>query len=152
MKKTLIAIFLLLSANSIFAKASINDMQQCQALINFIQNTLQPIPDNYTEVEVSTVLKGLTAYDNYIQKDIINPGLLAFNKNDQAKADAMQKQIDAYKTQVTKAYGQRYPQKKLFTDHAVALNECAKKSAPKGEDLTALKASLEMIMSLAKKG
>lgn len=138
-------------SSTIDAKASINDMQGCQALIEFVENKLDPKPDNYSEQEVVTVLKGLNAYDEYIQKEIVSPGLLQFNGNDQAKADAMQKQVDAYKAQLVKAYDKRYPQPKLFTDQAVALNECAKKAVPSGEALEDLKASLQMIIALARK-
>lgn len=151
MKYIISAVVLALFSTASFGKGSINDMQGCQAVIDFVEAKLDPKPAQYTDKEVATVLKGLKAYDNYIQTEIVGPGLLQFNGGDQAKADAMQKQVDAYKAQVKAAYDKRYPQHKLFTDHAVAINECAKKDVPKGDDLEALKASLQMMVTLARK-
>ncbi len=149
MQRAIMVLALGILSMSAPAKPSVNEMQACQALINFIEQKLEPKPEQYTVEEVSTVLKGIKAYDNYIQQEIVTPGLLQFNGNDKAKADAMQKQVDAYKAQLSKAYQSRYPQPRLFSDHAVALNECAKKAVPSGKNLEDLKASLQMILSLA---
>lgn len=158
MKNTLISLsltasLLALTPTSALAKQkpSINEMQGCQAIIDFVEAKLQTTPQ-YDKADIDTVLKGLGIYDRFIQDTIVTPGLLEFNGGDKAKADAMQKQVDAYKAQVKTAYDKRYPQARLFTDHAVAVNECAKKVVPEGADLEALKQAVMKMVELAKKG
>jgi hypothetical protein len=132
------------------AAGLINDMQSCQGLIDFIDSKLDSAPAKYEKGDVKKVRKGLDGYNQYIQREIVEPGLLKFNGGDEAKAGAMQKQVDAYKQTLVKQYEARYPQNRLFTDHAVAVNNCAKKAVPSGQDLEALKVALNTMVELAK--
>ena len=43
----------------------------------------------------------------------------------------------------------RYPQNRLFSDYAIAINNCAKKSVPSGQELEDLKAALNTMLKLA---
>ena len=146
------SLFLLLAAclslNTLSANL-INDMQGCQALIDHVDNILKDAPETYREKDVKNVRKGLKAYKKYIQDEIVTPGLLKFNAGDKKKAKAMQVQVDAYKATVTKAYDGKFKDK-LFTDHAISINECAKKAVPTGDDLEALKVALTTMVELAK--
>lgn len=63
----------------IAAKPSVNDMQQCQALIDFIEQKLSNPPAKYKSDLVDTAKLGLGKYDDYIQSDIVTPGLIEFN-------------------------------------------------------------------------
>ena len=137
-----------LSFNTLSANL-INDMQGCQAFIQHIDNILADAPDTYPKSDVKNVRKGLKAYNKYIQDEIVTPGLLKFNGDDKKKAKAMQAQVDAYKETVTKAYDEKF-KVKLFTDHAISINECAKKAVPAGDDLESLKLALTTILELAK--
>ena len=143
-----LSIFACLSINSLSANL-INDMQGCQALIQHVENVLDEAPKTYPKTDVKNVRKGLADYNDYIQDEIVTPGLLKFNGGDKDKAKAMQDQVDAYKTTVVKAYDGKYSGK-LFTDHAVAINECAKKAVPAGDSLDALKTALSTMLKLAK--
>ncbi len=62
----------------------------------------------------------------------------------------MQKQVDMYKLSLVNAYEKKYPANRLYTDYAVAVNNCAKKAVPKGVSLEKLKTSLNTIIKLAK--
>ena len=143
-----LSIFACLSVTSLSANL-INDMQGCQALIQHVENVLDEAPKTYPKSDVKNVRKGLADYNDYIQDEIVTPGLLKFNGGDKDKAKAMQDQVDAYKTTVVKAYDGKYSGK-LFTDHAVAINECAKKAVPAGDSLDALKTALSTMDKLAK--
>ena len=66
-------------------------MQSCQGLIDFLDNKLASAPEKYAKSDVDNVRKGLEGYNQYIQSDIVTPGLLKFNGGDATKADAMQK-------------------------------------------------------------
>jgi hypothetical protein len=151
-KLLLTAVVCLSFGQPAMAKPSINDMQGCQAVIDFVDAKLDTVGSKYDAVDVEIVRNGLNAYHTYIQVEIVTPGLLEFNGGDKGKADAMQMQVDAYKTTVTNVYATKYPQERLFAHHAVAINECAKKAVPAGADLEALKAALNKIIELAKKG
>lgn len=146
-----LAVFAGLSISA-HAKPSINDMQGCQAVIDFMDAKLADAPPKYDAADVKTARKGLKIYNSYIQNDIINPGLLEFNGGDASKAKAMQAQVDTYKVGVTAALNSEFPQPRIFMDHVVALNNCAKQAVPTGADLDALKAGMNAMVTLAKKG
>jgi len=149
--KTLILVACLIGYSQLStAGRLINDMQSCQALIKFIDSKLDVSPAGYSKSAIAKVRKGLHGYNQYIQTEIITPGLLKFNGGDKTKASDMQKQVNGYKQSVLKAYETRYPQNSLLMDHAVALNNCAKKAVPKGRALADLKISLQSIVELSK--
>lgn len=132
------------------AAPSINDMQGCQGLLDFVDGKLSSAPSKYPVSDVKAIRLGLKQYNNYIQKEIVSPGLIKFNGGDLSKANAMQKQVDAYKLTLVNAYNTRYHQNRLFIDHAVAVNNCAKKAVPSGLALENLKFALQTMIKLAK--
>ena len=150
LKKILLAFgFSLVLSSSSFASPSINDMQSCQALLDFVDEKLST-NSKYSVNDVKTVKNGLNQYNEYIQKEIVTPGLIKFNAGDITKAKAMQKQVDDYKLSLVNAYKKRYVENRMYTDYAIAINNCAKKAVPSGEALENLKASLNTIIKLAK--
>lgn len=150
MKKILIIGLLLIFSKSSMAAGLINEMQSCQALIKFIDNKLDLAPSTYEQDDVNKVRKGLGTYNQYIQRQIVSPGLLQFNGGDKDKANQMQKQVDTYKKTLVKQLEARYPKNRLFTDHAIAVNNCAKQAVPSGVELDELKEALNLMVKLAK--
>ena len=144
-------LFILITALSFSTLSAnlINDMQGCQALIEHVDSLLDDAPKTYPKSDVKNVRKGLAVYNDYIQDEIVTPGLLKFNAGDKDKAKDMQDQVDAYKATVVNAYDGKY-KGKLYTDHAIAINECAKKAVPAGDSLEALKIALTTMLALAK--
>ena len=134
------------------ASSLINEMQSCQGLLEFVDSKLEAMPSSYDKNDVKTVRKGLKSYNQYIQREIVAPGLLAFNGGDKTKANLMQKQVDTYKKTIVKQLNDRYPQNRLFTEQAVSINNCAKKAVPSGEELEALKKALTTMIELSKVG
>lgn len=129
---------------------SINDMQSCQGLLDFVDQKLASAPAKYPADQVTAIRTGLSDYNHYIQTDIVSPGLLAFNGGDTAKAAAMQTQVDAYKATIVNGLTARYPANRLYTDQAIAINNCAKKAVPSGQALDNLKVALNTMVALAK--
>jgi hypothetical protein len=150
LKKILIIGLLLIVSKSPLAAGLINEMQYCQALINFVDNKLDLAPSNYDQEDVKKIRKGLGTYNQYIQRQIVSPGLLQFNGGDKDKANQMQKQVDTYKQTLAKQLEARYPKNRLFMDHAIAVNNCAKKTVPSGGELAQLKEALNLMVKLAK--
>ena len=150
MKKFFIVGLMLVASESSLAAGLINDMQYCQALIDFVDNKLDSAPSSYDQDDVEKARKGLETYNQYIQREIVSPGLLTFNGGDENKAQQMQKQVDTYKQTLVKQFEARYPQNRLFMDHAIEVNNCAKKSVPSGEELEELKDSLNLMVKLSK--
>ncbi|KLN59236.1 hypothetical protein WH96_18680 [Kiloniella spongiae] len=132
------------------AEPSINNMQGCQALIDFIDAKLEQA--SYGSSDIAKVRDGLDVYNSYIQNEIITPGLLKFSNGDQGKASKLQEQVDVYKHTVVNAYNQKYPQNRIFMDHVVALNNCTQQAIPQGADLQTLKSSMETMITLAQSG
>ena len=128
MKKILIIGLLLIISKSTLAAGLINEMQSCQAFIDFIDNKLNSAPSTYDPEDIKKVREGLGTYNQYIQRQIVSPGLLEFNGGDKDKANQMQKQVDTYKQTLAKQLEARYPKNRLFMDHAIAVNNCAKKN------------------------
>lgn len=133
------------------AKASLlNEMQSCQAMIAFVEKKLKYPPSSYTDSDIQKVLGGLNSFDEHIQSKVITPGLLSFNGSDKSKADAMQAQIDTYKSQLVAGFEKRYPQDKLFTDFAVILSNCSTKVKLDEPTKAQLKTSLNTIVAMAR--
>ncbi|MEE9309707.1 MAG: hypothetical protein V3U64_01680 [Cocleimonas sp.] len=151
--KMIFSIAIIISSTQVAtAKPNINDMQGCQGIIDFVDGKLNPAPAKYNAADVKKIRHGLKIYNDFIQRTIVTPGLLQFNKGNAAKANAMQKQVNAYKAQVVRSYKKRYPQPRLFGDFAISLNNCAKQAVPKGANLSALKTALQTIIKLGKQG
>ncbi len=131
------------------AQSLINDMQACQGLLDFMQQKLAKAADQYPTQRINDIQVALKNYDDYIQENIITPGLLEFNAGNQAKTQAMQSQVDAYKYAITQGLVARDGGPDLSSNHAVSLNNCAKKAVPAGQHLEDLKAAINDIVSLA---
>ncbi len=136
-------------SQSSMAVGLVNDMQLCQGVIEFVDNKLKKAPGYYDKADVKTVRQGLEAYNQYIQREIVAPRLLKFNGGDAEKTKQMQKQVDAYKSTVVNQLQSRYPQENLLTDHAISVNDCAKKAVPSGKDLDRLKDAVNTMVKLA---
>ncbi len=132
------------------ATPSINDMQSCQGLLDFIDSRLDSVASQYEAADVKSVKAGLKGYNQYIQREIVSPGLLKFNGGDANKSAQMQKQIDNYKASVVVNFKKRYSENKLFADQVVALNDCTKKSVPSGQELEGLKQAFATMMKMTK--
>ena len=61
----------------------------------------------------------------------------------------MQKQVDAYKSTLVKSFKTRYTANRIYTDQAIAVNNCAKKAVPAGQALEDLKEALNLMVKLA---
>lgn len=150
MKKFAMVLFALCLPQVSSAAGLINEMQTCQGLLDFMEQKISAVSARYDVQELNKVRKGLDAYNGYIQREIVTPGLLQATGGNKAMADAYQKQVDAYKAGLVKQLAARYPQDKLLTDHAVAVNECSKKAVPSGAELESLKEALTTMVKLAR--
>lgn len=139
------------AASSALAKPSVNDVQQCQAVLDFTVERINSVK-KYTKADQKTVTSALNTYNAFLQSEHVDPGLLEFTKGDKAAAKEYQTQIDAYKKTLISALKSRHPQAQIFTDQAVAINNCYT-AAPMGDDKTPMmKTALETIIKLAKQG
>lgn len=132
------------------AAPSINDMQSCQGLLDFMDNKLDSAAAKYGADDVKAVKAGLNGYNQYIQREIVSPGLLQFNGGDAGKSAQMQKQVDAYKASLVADLQKRFPANQLFADQVVALNNCTQKAVPSGQELAGLKQAFALLMKLTK--
>ena len=149
-KSALVSAALLFTPLVSVASPSVNDMQQCQGLLDFLDHRLASTPAEYSVSDVVKVRKGLASYNEYIQWEIVSPGLLAFSGGNRTKAQELQNQVDAFKESIVQAYQTRYSGSHLYTDHAVAVNNCAKKAVPSGPALEELKQAVETMVKLAR--
>jgi hypothetical protein len=149
--KLSVLIITLLSFQTLASQPSINEMQTCQGLIDFVTLKLDNLPSKYDEDDVETVQNGLRTYNMYIQNTFVTPGLLKFSNGNVNKAVALQKQVDLYKEKVVKSYQNQYPYNKLSRGFVESLNKCTQKAVPSGNDLKTLKTSFIKILELINK-
>lgn len=149
-KKNILTVsFSLLLSAPLFASPSLNDMQSCQGLLDFLDSKLSSLPSKYSSADVKKVRRGLKGYNEFIQSDIVSPGLLKYNGGDASKANAMQEQVNAYKAKLVQSFKEHYPQNRIFTDQAIAVNNCAKKAVPSGQALEDLQVAINTMVKLA---
>lgn len=133
------------------AKMSVNKAQECQAVLDFTIERAESVK-KYDKGDVKTVTKGLRAYNAFLQTQHVTPGLLEFTKGDKPAAADYQKQIDAYKLKIVQGLKAKHPQERIFTDQAVAINNCYS-SAPMGDDkLQMMTDAVQGLVALAKQG
>ncbi len=133
------------------AKPSVNDIQQCQAVVDFTIERVKSVK-KYSKGDVKAIVNPLKTYETFLQSDHVDPGLLVFTKGDKAAAKDLQTQINTYKGQVVAGLKARHPQERIFTDQAIAINNCYT-AAPMGADKTeVMKTALETIIKLAQQG
>lgn len=133
------------------AKMSVNKAQECQAVLDFTIERVESVK-KYDTTDVKTVTKGLRAYNAFLQTQHVTPGLLEFTKGDKAAAADYQKQIDAYKAKIVQGLKAKHPQERIFTDQAVAINNCYT-SAPMGDDkLQMMTDAVQSLVALSKQG
>jgi len=151
--KSTFSAFLLIGAASLSAQAkmNVNQAQECQALLDFTIERVESV-QKYDAAKVEVVAKGLRAYEAFLQNDYVTPGLLEFTNGDQKAATDYQKQIDVYKSQIINGLKAKHPQNRIFTDQAVAINNCYT-AAPMGNDkLQMMTDSVKGLVALAKQG
>lgn len=140
-----------MSAVSAHAKMSVNKAQECQAVLDFTIERVESVK-KYDKADVKTVTKGLRAYEAFLQSDHVDPGLLKFTGGDKKAAKDYQKQINTYKAQLVAGLKAKHPQERIFTDQAVAINNCYT-AAPMSQDkLQMMTDSVQGLVALAKQG
>ncbi len=144
-------IFIGVSSLNAQAKMSVNQAQECQAILDFTIERVESVK-KYDTADVKTVTKGLRAYEAFLQTEHVTPGLLTFTNGDKAAAAEYQKQIDAYKAKIVQGLKAKHPQERIFTDQAVTINNCYS-SAPMGDEkLQMMTDAVQGIVALAKQG
>lgn len=133
------------------AKPSLNDIQGCQAVLDFVDARVGAV-SKYDEKDVKIIQSALRDYNKFLQDEHIAPGLLAFTGGDENKAKAFQTQIDAYKLTIVQGLEQRHPQPRIFTDQAVTINGCYSKAPMSADKTPVMKEALETMVKLAKQG
>ena len=149
--KSLISVSLLAAgcmAMTAEAKASVNDVQLCQAQLEFIDSKLASIK-KYNSADVKKIRKAMSEYNTFLQAEHIKPGLLAYTGGDKAKADMFQAQIDTFKSNQVTAMHKRYHQDQIFGDQALSVNECYKKAPMSSDKTPMMKDALETMVKLA---
>lgn len=106
------------------ANPSINELNSCFALVDFVDSKLDEFAGNYAKEDVLAVHAGLSAYGGFLQNDMIKPKLLNMYGGNEAQAKLMQALFDRQKASFYKTLNGRYTEKKLFTEYAAGINDC----------------------------
>lgn len=132
-----------------FAAARLlNDMQGCQSVLDFVVEKIDAKPPHATAEELAAMKSALVDYRQAIQRQVVEPGLMAAASGDEAQAQEWQEKVDEYLAARVANYHKRFPQPKLFGDFALLINDCAQKWLPKGVDVDPLRNALMSIMTI----
>lgn len=139
--------------NTAFAEPSLREAQACQGVMLFLDDRLDKAEDIYPARSIKLVRKGLEEYSAYIDNDVMPALIKQYAQGDSAKQNTLEKQIDAANINIVNQYNQRYQDNRLYTDFAMAINECAKQGviSQDPDEQENLKAALLEIIELAKK-
>lgn len=150
LKKTLLVTMLTAASLSSYGNTLLNDMQTCQAMLEFVDTKLGAVSSKYDKEKIAQAREGLKSYHTFIQQNVMSPGLAQFSQNDPAKAEGLRQQIYTYKRTLKESLNNRYPQDAITMDQVVAINNCTKKSLPGGSGLEALKSALLVMVDFAR--
>ncbi|MGO2354204.1 MAG: hypothetical protein ACTH58_05655 [Marinomonas foliarum] len=106
------------------ANPSINELNSCVALVEFVDSKLDDYAKNYAEEDIRAVHTGLSSYRDYLQEEVITPRILNMYGGNAGQAKLMQTLFDRQKNTFASHLNERYSEKKLFTEYAAAINDC----------------------------
>jgi len=133
------------------ATPSINELNSCLALVEFVDTKLNDFAANYAVADMAIVHSGLSAYKHYLQQDVITPKLLSMYGGSKPKAKLMQRLFDRQKATFFKHLTERYSERKLFTEYAAAINSCRANTRIRPEVAKSLNTALDRMILMAKK-
>jgi len=141
---------LLCSPLSAANKVSINELNSCRALVDFVDLKLDEFAGHYTKEDIALVHKGLSAYSKFLQNDVITPMLLNMYGGNVDQVQLMQNLFDRQKVIFFRHLNERYSERKLFTEYAAAINDCTAYSRIKVDVAKALNTALEKMIVMAR--
>ncbi|MDE8604794.1 hypothetical protein M3I01_018185 [Marinomonas sp. RSW2] len=106
--------------------------------------------DQYDAGDMVLIHKGLSAYSEFLQHDIITPRLLSMYGGNADRAKLMQRLFERQRKSFFRHLDERYTQKKLLTDYASVIHDCSGKTRLSVGVEEALKAALDNMKTLAK--
>lgn len=152
MYKYLLFVFGLLSASlSWSAKApSINELNSCLALVDFVDIKLDEFADHYSANDMFVVHKGLAAYSQFLQQEVITPKLVGMYGGNHTQAKLMQKLFDRQRKSFLQSLNDRYSEQKLLTEYAASINDCRAKTRIKADTAKALDRAITAMIRMAR--
>ena len=132
------------------ANPSINEVNSCLALVDFVDIKLDEFAGQYNAEDIVLVHKGLSAYSDFLQNDVITPKLLSMYGGNDVQAKLMQNLFDRQKKSFFRHLNERYTKKKLFKDYAAAIKDCSGKTRISVDVAEALKAALDNMATLVR--
>ncbi len=149
-KNLIFAINLLCSPALLAANASINELNSCVALVDFVDAKLDNFASHHAVEDMAVVHSGLSAYKDFLQNDVITPKLLSMYGGNEAQAKLMQKLFDRQRATFFKHLSERYTEKKLFTEYAAAINDCTANTRIRPDVAKPLHTALDKMIVMAR--
>ncbi|RBP83955.1 hypothetical protein EBI01_09175 [Marinomonas rhizomae] len=149
-KNLIFIISSLCSATLFAANPSINELNSCLALVEFVDSKLDNFTDNYDAEDMTIVHGGLSAYKDFLQIDVITPKLLNLYGGNESQATLMQRLFDRQRATFFRHLNERYSEKKLFTEYAAAINDCTAKTRIRPDAAKRLHAALDKMIIMAR--
>lgn len=151
LKKLLFIVSVLCSSVSLStAGPSINQLNSCLALVDFVDIKLNSHTEHYSAADMARVHKGLALYSKFLQEDVITPKLEGMYGGNKTQARLMQKLFDRQRKTFLHHLNERYTEKKLLTDYAASINQCSSNTRLRPDTAKALNTAMNTIIKMAK--
>ncbi|MBR7888225.1 hypothetical protein J9B83_04650 [Marinomonas sp. A79] len=149
-KKLLIIISLLCTPVLCVAGPSINQLNSCLALVDFVDIKLSEFSDHYSQEDMATVHKGLSMYSQFLQNEVITPKLVSMYGGNETQAKVMQKLFDRQRKTFLLHLNERYTEQKLLTEYAASINQCKSNTRIRPDAAKALNNAMNTIIKMVK--
>ncbi|RBO86144.1 hypothetical protein [Marinomonas aquiplantarum] len=129
-KRGLIVICLLFSPVLMSANGSVNEINTCLALTEFLDEKIALEVEVYSQQQIDDMRKGLNIYAYYLKHTVIKTKLLDMYAGNKVQAQLMWNLFYRQKNTFIKHLSQHYSVNKIPSDYSVALSKCLVKAKP----------------------
>lgn len=115
---------------SLSASTTVNAVNSCLALTEFLDAKIASEVDAYSQQQIDDMRKGLNIYAYYLKHTVIKNRLLNMYAGNKAQAQLMWNLFYRQKNTFIKHLSQHYSVTKIPSDYSVALKKCLVKAKP----------------------
>ncbi|BFM50024.1 hypothetical protein [Marinomonas sp. THO17] len=129
-KRGLIILFILCPVFPLSASATVNAVNSCLALTEFLDEKISLEIEAYSQQQIDDMREGLNLYANYLKFNVIREKLLEMYAGNKDQAQLMWNLFFRQKNTFIKHLSQHYSVTKIPSDYSVALKRCLEKAMP----------------------
>ncbi|WP_101111621.1 hypothetical protein [Vibrio sp. vnigr-6D03] len=144
-----LALFVILTFQSVASAATFKEVHDCQAHLHLLVNDkLKPAPPQYPAGEIESIRQELKKYDDFIEQTIIAPALAEASSGDASKYQEIGEKISKNKVILTTNLKKRFPENRIYMEQVLAIDTCSKAIRLKGDAKKSLDNAVNSMLRL----